>query len=111
MMHQKSDFISRHHGRATLRALICIVLAAMLTACLKEPVAVSGTDNQEIPVAELFTHEGVTVYRFSDGGRWVYFTSQSSDVTAQHTESCGKSCVRTETVETKGDGWIDQFKR
>jgi len=65
---------------------------------------VSSTDNRGIPVAELFTHKGVTVYRFHDAGRWVYFTSKASDVTATHTESCGKGCVRAVSVETKGNG-------
>ncbi|MDH0740173.1 DUF4884 domain-containing protein [Achromobacter spanius] len=102
MMHQKSDFISRHHGRATLRALICIVLAAMLAACSKEPVSVSRTDNQGISVDELFTHKGVTVYRFYDANRWVYFTSTASDITSTHQEYCGKGCTHAVTVETKG---------
>lgn len=64
----------------------------------------SSTDNQGIQVAELFTHNGVTVFRFYDAGRWVYFTSKASDVTATHTEHCGKGCVRSVTVETKGCG-------
>ena len=102
MMHQKSDFISRHHGRATLRALICIVLAAMLAACSKEPVSVSRTDNQGISVDELFTHKGVTVFRFYDANRWVYFTSRASDITSTHQEYCGKGCTHAVTVETKG---------
>ncbi|WP_175137408.1 DUF4884 domain-containing protein [Achromobacter animicus] len=81
-----------------------LLTAAAIVGCSKDPIAVSNTDNQGIPVAELFTHKGITVYRFTDGGRWVYFTSQSSDVTAQHTENCGKGCSRSITVETKGSG-------
>jgi hypothetical protein len=53
-----------------MRKLICILLAALLAACSKEPVSVSGTDNKDIAVAELFTHKGVTIFRFYDGGRW-----------------------------------------
>lgn len=102
MTHQKSAFISSYHGRATLRALMGIVLAAMLTACSKEPVSVSGTDNKDIAVAELFTHKGVTVYRFYDANRWVYFTSNATDITSTHQEYCGKGCTHAVTVETKG---------
>ncbi|MCD0495945.1 hypothetical protein LP085_03685 [Achromobacter sp. MY14] len=90
------------YRRATLRALICIVLAAMLAACSKEPVSVSRTDNQGISVDELFTHKGVTVFRFYDAGRWVYFTSNAGNVKALHSENCGKGCTRNVTVETIG---------
>lgn len=85
-----------------LRRLVMLLAAVAVAGCSKDPVATSSTDNRDIPVAELFTHKGITVYRFSDGGRWVYFTSRSSDVTAQHTENCGKACTRTVTVETRG---------
>lgn len=64
----------------------------------------SSTDNRGIPVAELFTHRGVTVFRFYDAGRWVYFTSRATDVTASHLEYCGKGCTRPVIVETRGDG-------
>lgn len=93
------------------RTLICIALAAMLTACSKEPVSVSGTDNKDIAVAELFTHKGVTVYRFYDANRWVYFTSKATDITSTHQEYCGKGCTRTMAVETRGYGGIDQGHR
>ncbi|WP_175122298.1 DUF4884 domain-containing protein [Achromobacter animicus] len=79
-----------------------LLAAVALAGCTKDPVAVSTTDNQDIPVAELFTHKGITVYRFTDGGRWVYFTSTASHVTAQHLENCGKACTRSVTVETMG---------
>ena len=68
----------------------------------------SSTDNQGIQVAELFTHKGVTVFRFYDAGRWVYFTSKAGDVTATHTEHCGKCCVRAVNVETRGGEWLVQ---
>lgn len=87
-----------------LRRLLLLLVAVTLAGCSKDPVAVSSTDNQEIPVAELFTHKGITVYRFSDGGRWVYFTSKATDITAKHTENCGKNCFRSVIVETRGDG-------
>jgi hypothetical protein len=71
-------------------------------------VSVSSTDPQEIQVADLFTHNGVTVFRFYDSGRWVYFTSKAGDVTATHTEHCGKGCVRGVNVETRGGKWLVQ---
>lgn len=91
-----------------MRSLVMIMTALALAGCSKDPVSVSGTDNREIQVAELFTHHGVTIYRFADGGRWVYFSSNAGDVTAQHTENCGKGCIRTVTVETKGASQFNQ---
>lgn len=85
---------------------IAVVLVLALAGCSKSPVSVSSTDNQEIQVAELFTHKGVTVFRFNDAGRWVYFTSKATDVTASHLEYCGKGCTRPVKVETMGvSGW------
>lgn len=91
-----------------MRTLFTFMAALALVGCSKDPVSISGTDNREIQVAELFTHHGVTIYRFIDGGRWVYFSSNAGDVTAQHTENCGKGCIRTVTVETKGAGQFSQ---
>jgi len=86
-----------------MRLGIAIVLVLALDGCSKTPVSVSSTDNQEIQVAELFTHKGVTVFRFNDAGRWVYFTSKATDVPSSHVEYCGKGCTRTETIETRGE--------
>ncbi|WLW63637.1 hypothetical protein RA224_09500 [Achromobacter aegrifaciens] len=91
-----------------MRSLVMIMAALALVGCSKDPVSVSGTDNREIQVDELFTHRGVTIYRFSDGNRRVYFSSIAGDVTAKHTENCGKDCFRTVTVESKGAGQFNQ---
>ena len=42
-------------------------------------------------VEELFTHNGCTVYRFSDKGYHRYFTNCSGATTWN--ESCGKGCT------------------
>ncbi|NNH18682.1 DUF4884 domain-containing protein [Bordetella trematum] len=85
-----------------MRILVTILAACTIAGCSKDPISVSDTDNVGIQVAKLFTHNGVTVFRFNDAGRWVYFTSNSSDVTALHTETYGKGRTRTVRVETKG---------
>ncbi|OWT67881.1 hypothetical protein CEY09_14710 [Achromobacter marplatensis] len=95
-------------GSTWRRYAALTVLTLALAGCSKDPVSVSSTDNQGIPVAELFTHSGVTVFRFYDAGRWVYFTSKASDVTATHTEHCGKGCVRSVNVETREGEWLVQ---
>lgn len=81
-------------------ALLLSLLA--LSGCSKDPVAISQSDNPQIVVEQLFTHDGVRVYRFKDGGRSVYFTSPSTNVTYSHSESCGKNCTKSVETQTLG---------
>lgn len=101
--YSESEPCTRRVVHAGRRYAALILSAITLAGCSKTPVSVSSTDNQEIQVAELFTHKGVTVFRFNDAGRWVYFTSKATDATASYVEHCGKGCTRTETVETRGE--------
>jgi hypothetical protein len=69
-----------------------IVLAVLaLTGCSK-PAETSTSVGREFVVDKLFTHEGCTVYRFSDGGNKRYFTNCSDSTTWR--EGCGKNCNR-----------------
>lgn len=74
-----------------MKLLIAVLAVAALTACSKqaETSTAVGVDFQ---VDKLFTHEGCTVYRFSDGGHNRYFTNCSGST--NWTESCGKNCTR-----------------
>lgn len=67
-------------------AFILIVLG--VAACAKAPVFTDGTDNKEIPIDRLFTHEGCSIYRFHDFGDYHYF----SDCRNAVTNRCGKGC-------------------
>ncbi|MPS30541.1 MAG: DUF4884 domain-containing protein [Alcaligenaceae bacterium] len=83
--------------------LFATALCALIVAgCSKEPIATSPTDNSEITVEELFTHDGITVYRFRDAGRAVYITRPPLNVTSNYTQHCGKGCVSLETTTTLG---------
>lgn len=82
--------------------VILIIAALALAGCMKDPVASASTDNAQIRVDELLTHNGVTVYRFVDNGRPVYFTSPPSDVASSHAEYCGKGCLRSVDTQTLG---------
>lgn len=85
-----------------INRILAVALVATLAACSKDPIAVTATDNGAIKVDKLFTHSGITVFRFTDGGRAVYFTSQASNIKSVGTEGCGKNCTRSVTVETLG---------
>jgi hypothetical protein len=74
------------------------VLALILAGCTNDPVSTARTDNNQVPVDKLFTHEGCTVYRFFDGGRNHYY-SDCRGSTMSHF-NCGKGCTRDEEVPT-----------
>lgn len=73
-----------------MRAIL--VAALLLTACYKDPVSSSSTNNPSVTVALLFEHEGCRVYRFSDAGRAHYYVK------------CSNSCAVREGRYTDDDG-------
>lgn len=80
-----------------------LLAALVLAGCgAKEPVSKAPTDNKEVEVSEMFTHKGITVYRFYDGGRAVYFTS-GGDTRYTHSTNqyCGKGCTRQVHVDVQ----------
>lgn len=55
----------------------------------------------EIKVEKLFVADGITVYRFYDGGRVVYFTNKKSEVKTIHDEyDPATKTIKTKVVET-----------
>jgi hypothetical protein len=78
-----------------------LFVAVLLSACQSDPIESSRTDNSEITVHKLFTHEGCTIYRFNDGGRIVHYAScqSSSDTTWEDLE--GKVHVRRNITTEK----------
>lgn len=76
-----------------LSAVIVLLAALMFTGCyVRQPLQTTpAQNNYTYDVDYLFDHDGVRVYRFYDGGRYVYFTSPSTIVTAVQSDS-------TETV-------------
>lgn len=78
-----------------MRYLLLLAAVGLLTGCYKP-----AEESQRVgafKVEKLFTHEGCTVYRFSDS-RPIYYT----DCTSTHwSRSCGKNCTHDESVETR----------
>ena len=87
-------------GRAVLLLLAISLLAA---GCVANPVTREQTNNAEVAVDLLFEHEGVRVYRFTDGGRFHYYAVPRAGVHAESfstwSEPCGRRCTRTVTDE------------
>ena len=86
-----------------MRTLIATLVLLAVTGCYRDPLSTNRTDNQSIKVQELFTHNGVTVYRFQDGLNYVYFTSKAGPINYSKSENCGKGCHRQVPVQTIGE--------
>jgi hypothetical protein len=78
-------------------AALCVAAAG----CGVEAEGPVRTSNGGVHVEKLFEHDGVKVYRFQDGGYWVYYTDARGEATAVHTESRGKGGSRT--IHTRVD--------
>ena len=78
-----------------MNKILIILAVALLTGCGK-PAETSTAVGKEFVVDKLFTHEGCTVYRFSDGGNARYYTNCGSTA---WTRQCGKGCVRQEGID------------
>ena len=85
----------------TKKIMLSLAALAMVAGCEKPAESVAHT-GAGFTVERLFTHDGCTVYRFSDSSKR-YFT-RCDGIAAQSTttwqESCGKSYTRP--VEVSG---------
>jgi hypothetical protein len=53
---------------------ILLVMVVILSAgCTKDALQSDQSNNSAFNVDPLFTHDGCDVYRFADGGRYIYF--------------------------------------
>ena len=84
---------------------LCVGILA-LPACYvpQPPVTSSRSNNPEISVQTLFTHDGCTVYRFFDAGYHYYARCDAAHATVatMSTVSCGRNCRRQEDIATVG---------
>ena len=81
-----------------MKTILLLLVILLFSACTKKPISVSNTDNIDINVGELFTHEGCTVYRFSDNGDYHYYAhcvNGSSETIVRRHEPCGRNCTRS----------------
>ena len=79
---------------------LLLFVAVMATGCVdyvpsSKPVK---SDNPNYEVRKLFTVDGVTVYRFFDGNRPIYFTNGNGVVQSTHSELVGKVLVKRNDV-------------
>lgn len=77
-----------------LKALI-LLSAVLLSGCNHDPVDVKTAGNG-VNVGKLFTVDGCTVYRFSDGGNSIYFSNCNGQT--QYDYSDGKTSHRVQSL-------------
>ena len=78
-------------------------LLLALAGCPEPPVATAPSNNENVPVDVLFTHDGCTIYRFKDI-TYHYFAKcvdgpRPAAMTIT-TQSCGKSCHYEDEIPT-----------
>ena len=87
-----------------MKKIIIIVLSVLsIVSCSENKgINVPTSDSiNEIKVEKLFVVDDITVYRFYDGGRVVYFTNRKGVVNAIHDEyDPATKTIRTKVVET-----------
>ena len=87
-----------------MKKIILFVLVIFLLVSCKENKGINGPTSDsinEIKVEKLFVVDGITVYRFYDGGRVVYFTNKISEVKSIHNEyDPATRTTRTKVVKT-----------
>lgn len=90
-----------------MKKLILVVLATILiVGCRENGTPVKTTDSENnFNVVKLFEIDGVSVYRFYDGGKSVYFTNSNGKVQSisrrtYYNPTTKTTMVDTETTET-----------
>lgn len=87
-----------------MKKIILFVSVIFLLVSCKENkgINIPTSDSiNEIKVEKLFVVDDITVYRFYDGGRTVYFTNKKGEVKAIHDEyDPATKTIRTKVVET-----------
>ena len=83
--------------------LLFVSVIFLLVSCNgNKGINVPTSDSiNKIKVEKLFVVDGITVYRFYDGGRVVYFTNKKCVINALHGEyDPATKTTRTKVVET-----------
>ena len=79
-----------------MRSIITLsVIACLLFGCQsdKQPEEVKNSSNDSYKVEMLFEIDGVTVYRFLDNGRYIYFTNRDGEAGYTYRQRSGGRCV------------------
>jgi hypothetical protein len=82
-----------------IRTPALTLLAIPLLACVNDPVATTPSNNADVRVDELFTHDGCTVYRFRDGA-YHYYVRCKGEPAVRSLSCLGKGCNEDDSIPT-----------
>lgn len=72
----------------------------LFTSCMKEGKKVEVVENlADFEVVKLFEVDGVTVYRFNDGSKTVYFTNRQGEVSHEEKVIVNGKYVKSKKVQ------------
>jgi hypothetical protein len=100
MNKQSSNSIYR---RVTSVGVLSIALlgSVVLSGCAKDPISTERSNNSQIEVELLFEKDGVKLYRFTDEGRYIYYTDARGRTEWTTAHGNGKTTTtRKHQVET-----------
>lgn len=84
-----------------LGGVAVLSMCLLASGCADEGIRKTTSDNPNISPVLLFTHDGMSVYRFSDAGRYVYYVDGRGRTEWTTAHSTGKSTViKQHEVET-----------
>ncbi len=80
-----------------------LFIALIFAGCQREAQKEVQSTNQNFSVELLFEVDGCKMYRFSDGGRYIYWSDCKGKTQYNYIEQSGKSqnTIREETITTK----------
>jgi len=81
-----------------LSALIVALSVLTMSGCAAEGIREAQSANRNVTVDLLTEFEGVRVYRFLDGGNYVYVAVSASQLRAEWQKPEGKTTVRAESL-------------
>lgn len=86
-----------------MKKLILVLLATtMIVGCKNNGTPVKTTDSENnFNVVKLFEVDGISVYRFNDGGKSVYFTNSNGKVQSISTRTYYNPTTKTTMVDTE----------
>ena len=82
--------------------LLVAIMFSFVSCKENKGIDVPKSDSiNDIKVEKLFVVDGITVHRFYDGGKVVYFTNKKGEVKASHDEyDSATKTTKTKVVET-----------
>ncbi len=87
------------------KQLIAVLILAtiFLSSCVKDAQVTVNTTNSNFKVELLFEQDGCKMYRFKDGGHYVYWSNCKGKTETVYNESSGKSTheVRIQNITSR----------